>query len=154
MSQIIITNAHIFRGQKDQPWASNILLEKTALSGVNVSLEDYKDAEVFDLEGKYLIPDVSGAIDFLEIDEDTDMEENLEILRKKTVKSLIGDVCKNPLEVGQTANYAVYQTNPVAAIGAVHFPDVDMIIKDGEVVYDVEEYNRNMLYTMVCTSQF
>ncbi|MEG0292181.1 MAG: hypothetical protein RR495_06005 [Anaerovoracaceae bacterium] len=165
MKNLIIKNAQIYRGTQENPWAESLLVENGKVTAIgNASLDALAksnpndivpdtNTEILDLQKKYVVPDVANAVSFLDFNMTEDLDTMLDFFNRKTIKSLIGDILVNTIDIGSDGTFIIYETNPLSSAQNLRFPEPEMIISKGEIIYDLEESNRAMMFNLALMQQ-
>lgn len=155
--KVLYTNGKFYIGES--AYADSLLccdgkVEKIILNSIEAHSYEDNAEEIIDLNGRFAYPDFCGFIEEVEYDFSEGGEEMLNIYDKKMSKKILNDEYHTYIEEGNKANFAVYDLNLIKNTDIQKTPPARMLIVDGEVYYDEEDFAEQQFYTMMMSQQF
>lgn len=144
---------------KESAFADSLLccdgvIEEVILNPMDVEKHKENADEIVDLNGRYAYPDFCGFIEEVEYDFSESGEDMLNIYDKKMAKKILNEEYDKYLGKGEKANFAVYDMDLIKNTDIQKTPPARMLIVNGEVYYDEEDFAEQQFYTLMMSQQF
>lgn len=155
--KVLFTNGKIYIGESD--YADSLLccdgaVEKIFLNPMEAQNFQETAEKIVDLKGRFAYPDFCGFIEDVEYDFTEGGEDMLNIYDKKMAKKILNDEYHVYISEGDKANFAVYDLDLIKNTDIQRTPPARMLIVNGEVYYDEEDFAEQQFYTLMISQQF
>lgn len=156
MKKTLYINGKFFVGESefaDSLFCSGEIIKDLGATAEMKKYEEKAD-EIVDLEERYVFPDFTGFIRNVEYDFSENGEDLLHAYDKKMANKVLADDVNECLQIGDVADFAVYDVDIIKATTYNKIYEARKLIVKGEVFYDEEEYAKEQWYWLLASQQY